>query len=822
MSKFTVWVLVSVVLFLDAKSKFTKGQHNESTTSYLHAETNVTSPPLPACRVTVQNKSAIHLQNSFGVTHPHFARLKLKFKHHRVQSKDDVILPFHWIWTFYDIHNLASYLKWPQDFPVLSFGLLDVKTLPDGHYLVLDVHNDTQCTLTIGDYETTKSIAKALRDFTQKYLVPIRREQPVDYSYWCYLVRPRNKHSGIVQNLRKYTSYPAEIAQYHCCHTSYDLMNRTVMNVDCDMTPKKQSIDSSMVPFVMSLIAFVFFPIFLLRASYSCSECIMDTIKNYSHLQDSINDSQEPFVYLTGKPPISFTTLLTGFCGLGEKFPVALSRFRRFLFVILTPSLIFVRIYVYRIYMYDIVKAFMKHNCPIGFISMLGGFERSRQAFLTALGGPYILLLVFYVAGIFFLVFPRDLNRIFDTGSNRDSEYAQYSPLFFSLHYLEEYSQTQIADKYGYGKAAKVCTASVFMMVNPKFWLFVVKTQSARFLYVYKCLRRRCRVATATGIFLFAILPVSIMNIIEIILTVALYGFPVINFMYIIVRGYTLCLMKLFTSHWLMTKVGKLRVTRGIISFLFSVCFVYYVFSFCTIFTETFIYIGKTLFFSFLSVVVYPSTSFGYLFFGIVFIFYLIKSLTGFGEGYLELLADAVDLCSQMDNDPFRMQVVDGVLMVEDIRCRSIAKLQIQDTIVDLTFDQKQAIQGSCSLKQTRVKLNGHVLGIPQSLFLQLVRNYRPVHVQVALTFLRVFLIIALIATTFSIISTKPLGSNEDISEVMHVVFLMAIGALPKILEVALDNMNHHVKRDVMLRRMKEDISKYWRDRAHPSIRNTL
>lgn len=821
MSNFTVWVLASVVLFLGVKSKFTKGQHKESTTPYLHAETNATSPPLPTCQVTVNKESAMHLQNSFGVSNPHFARLQLKFDGQLVHFKDDVILPFHWIWTYYDIHNLASYLKWPQDFRVLSFGLLDVKTLPDGHYLVLDVHTDTPCTLTIGDYETTKSIAKALRDFTQNFLVPMRREQPVDYSYWCYLVRATNKHSGLVQNLRKYTSYPAEIADYLCCHTSYDLMNRSIMNVDCDMKPKKQSIDSSMVPFVMSLIAFVFFPIFLLRAS-SCVESNMDTIRNYSRLQDSINDNQEPFVYLTGKPPVSFTTLLAGLCGLSEKFPVAVSRFRRFLFVILTPSLILVRIYVYWIYMYDIVRAFLKHNCPIGFISMLGGFESSRQAFLTALGGPYILLLVFYVAGIFFLVFPRDLNRIIDTGSNKDSDYSQYSPLFFSLHYIEEYSQTQIADSYGYEKAANVCTASVFMVVNPDFWLFVVKTQSARFLYLYKCLRRRCRVATATGIFLFAILPVLILNISEIFLTVALYGLPIINFMSIIVRGYTLCLMKLFTSHWLMTKVGKLRVTRGIISFVFSVCFVYYVFSFCTIFTETFIYIGKTLFFSFLSVVVYPSTSFGYLFFGIVFIFYLIKSLTGFGEGYLELLADAVDLCSQMDDDPFRMQVVDGVLMVDDIRCRSIVKLQVQDTIVDLSFDQKQAIRDSRSLTQTRINLNGHVLGIPQSLFLQLVRNYRPVHVQVALTFLRIFLIIALIATTFSIISTKPLGSNEDISEVMHVVFLMAIGALPKILEVALDNMNHHVKRDVMLRRMKEDISKYWRDRAHPSIRNTL
>ena len=774
---------------------------------------------LPVCEVKLNETSAKYLQKSFIANQPSFAILKLHFRGQHVQFTNDVILPFHWVWTYYDNHNLASYLKWPNDFPILSFGLLDANTLPDGHFIELEIPDSSKCYLKIGEMNSTLSIAKALKTLTQDYLQVSKDEDDVDYSYWCYLAEVPNRKNTMSYKLRAYTSYPAEMMRYRCCHTYSDLHNQSVLHVNCSNKQIRQSIESSLMPFFISIVAFVFFPIFLLNASSACVNTNSKERTLYSRLEDIVNEYDEDYIYLDGTPPISFTTLISGCCGLANKFPMVVSRFRRFLFLLFAPSIVFVKIYVYNEYMHDMIMALLKHDCPVGFVAMIGGFEKSKQVFLTAFGGPYIVLCAFYVAGIFFIILPNNLAEIFDTGSSFRFEQLRYTTLSLGLKSIERYSFSKISNKQGYAKAASLCTAGVFMVLNPSFWCFVLHCQYRRLVLIRTSLCHHLN-QWVGWVFFIIILPfVVVLGVCEGVLLLIVYGFPIIAFIKIYVRGLTISLMRLFSTNYLMTRLGKWK--RLFIALLVGVSFALYVFSFCTIFTETFVYIAKTIFFSFLSVIVYPSTSFGYLFFGIVLLFYIVKSVAGFGDVYLQLLANAVDICTQLDEDPSRVHFVDDLLLVDGTKTKSINKVQIQGTVIELSYDQRKKIREYNSETRPRLRYKEHMLGIPKDLFDQLVREYRPVHKQIIITCIRVFLIVLLIIVTFSIISHKPLGSNKDISEVMHVVFLMAVGALPKILEIALENRNHSVIREIQSRTMKSDIVKYFQQKSNVTEDNT-
>jgi hypothetical protein len=227
----------------------------------------------------------------------------------------------------------------------------------------------------------------------------------------------------------------------------------------------------------------------------------------------------------------------------------------------------------------------------------------------------------------------------------------------------------------------------------------------------------------------------------------------------------------------------------------------------------SFAFLAEVFVFSFISIIIFPSTSFGYLFFGGVFLYYIYKMLTVIGENYLELLADAVDVSSQMDHDMLRNNVVDNTLIIDDLAGCQITKLQIRDKIINLTDDQCQAMSEVCGAHPPKVSYRKNVAGIPRDLFNILVNKLLPVHIQITQALLKIFLILALIAVSISIIVARPYGPSEGISEVIHVVFIVVVGALPKLLEVALENKNHGVRKDIHLREIRSLISKYWSER---------
>jgi hypothetical protein len=163
-----------------------------------------------------------------------------------------------------------------------------------------------------------------------------------------------------------------------------------------------------------------------------------------------------------------------------------------------------------------------------------------------------------------------------------------------------------------------------------------------------------------------------------------------------------------------------------------------------------------------------------------------------------------------MENDIFRNQIIDNTLIIDDSVPYEITKIQINECIISLSSDQRHVLREADCDKGPKVIYKKHMTGIPNDLFQILVKKYLPLHVQITHAFLKISLILVLIYLTISMVDRKPYSQTEGISEMMHVIFIIVVGSLPRVLEVALDNSNHHIRKEIKLRKIRATINKYW------------
>lgn len=818
-------LLLKAALLYSTLCRFQNGSANMSVNAGILRKTFFVGRETHRCEMSINVTSARYLKNTIEVFDPNFARLEFRFRYqHPVQQPyilepstshtDEAIRPYDWVWTYDSPDSFFPYLKWPVDFPILSFGLLDAKTLKTKLYFVFEI-KDPNCRVTIGNRQSIISIALALRNFTKDYLVEIDPEY--SFSYWCYLSEIPGVKETLGYKFGIYFAYPVEFARYNCCKTIMSKVKNSSMSILCLPNQVKKMWQGTIIPYILGLVAFAYFPIVI----FSASARLKSIGRKRKHIpllaaSDDMNGEnglEEEFTILDGNPPISIMTLIGGLCGLFEKYPGTVSRFRRLIFVLFGPCLIFCQLYVYYCFEYVTTIDLIDHGCPLGYLSMLAGFEKSKNNFLPILGGPYVLLLVFYVAGFIFLIVPSSPDGIVFDGTLQYSSFEEMSILVLHTETIEKYSHLTIQTlTCGYKRAAAFNKAMFYALLNPKFWVNAVNITFSRFKLIYTT----CTSVCSKIIVCLFLLPVYILVcVIELCLTILYYGVPVVNGICIILTGYLVLMSKFLRrksdkSDRLFWMIFNNLAVKGLLAVILTFLLIYYMFSFCTIFICSFSFLAEVLVFSFISVIVYPATSFGYLFFGIVFLYYIFKTFQAFGDGYNELLADAVEVSSLIENDMYRNQIVDGTVIIDDTVSFEITKLQIRNKIINLSTDQRQAIRDTCTLQKPKVVYVNQAAGIPRDLFDILVKKYLPVHIQITHALLKIFLILALIYVTISIVVVQPYGSREGLSEMMHVVFIVAVGALPRVLEVALDNINHRVRKEIHLREVRETINQYW------------
>ena len=733
------------------------------------------------CNMTVHKGSSQFFKYEVEAWNPNFANLKLNFiGNYPVNRTEDIILPMRWFWTYYSPDGYFPYLKWPVDFSVLSLSLLNARSIPVPVFIDLEVHTPN-CTIVMGQRNTTLAIAKALRKMTEDYLMTIT-PRSYSYSYYCYLAERPGERDSWDYFLGVYIGFPSDFEGYNCCRTDIEKTKKSNnLRINCLNYQIKKMYQCTVIPFIISLIVFAYFPVFLTSVSSKW-------VKLDSNMADNTLD--EDWVYLSGSSPLTFTSMLCGLCGLSKKHPNFVSRLRRFLFILTAPCVIYIQLIVYRDN--ELVKAFIHHGSPMAYISMLGGFEKSRKLFLPVLGGPFILLAIFYVGSFVFIFLPQSLNSIMENGISRaDNPYTnELNLLALSDKNVEELSAIPVCKHYGYARLANRCKAGFFMILNTDFWRYLLSVQIERFVIIRRYIQVRSgrkRLLIYITVIPFLLTFYVIGCAVESIFSICLYGIPLFSFIMYVVRSYMKSIMAIFhcgneTGDSVESNMRYCRfhkLIRTILTVFVALFFVYFIFSLCTIFCASLSFLAQIMVFSFLAVIVYPAYSFGYLFFGLAFFYYFCKLLQGFGEVYFELLHDAVEISDCLDAN-----------------------------------DGDQKAQEDTAVTQTqKMRYRNYKMGIPRDLFDLLVRKYRPVHIQVVKSLMRLVLILSLIIVTITIVLQGSYQQKAAISEVIHVIFIVGIGALPRILELAVSTMNESVKKDIEIRKMTCFIEQYWRDR---------
>ncbi|KAL3848529.1 hypothetical protein ACJMK2_019380 [Sinanodonta woodiana] len=756
---------------------------------------NVTQSNYSECIMQVEPFTGIYLQHWIGVIRPHFAHYTLIFNNTPViHALPTVIRPLRWVWTYHPPKCVIPYLNWPVDFSILSFGLLCAKCLDRQVFIHINV-TPSNCTIALGQHNASCAIATALNNMTQQYLAPTHKSY--NYSSWCYMVEIPGVRDTLAYTLALYFNYPLDFMRYKCCRSKFDYYTESI-HVYCPEETKQKWRTSTLGPYAIGLVLLCYCPLILCYWGDTMA-AIGQKIPHDNSYEDLDDSDRKQWVYLDGRAPVSMTTLTCGLCGLSWKYPIAVSRLRRALFILFSPSLIFLQCLIYSIYQGDLTSDLIDHGVPMGFLSMLGGMEKSKRLFVPMLGGPYCLLFMYYITGFIFLLIPRSLGELVEKGS-LDSKFAGLSPLVLGTKRIEEISMVPVNLYHGYKRLSRLILARFYLVIIPRFWFEAVLIVWFRFKRHLDFLLKHFPKPIVITL-CFVIVPLYlILGSLEVFFCLIYYSIPIIWFGLVVISGFvsraTSCIetrspLNLPPSGRLILRLAMYTIIGPLLLCLMHAFFAIYLASFSIV--------GETIIFLFYALVLFPSSSFGYMFFGGALLYYIWKLLKGIGDVYYELLSDLVEICTNLDLDHNISKLHNSTVMIEAPPGSTVTALRVNDITIHLTEQQRNIIHNrSHASVKTYVRYANHIPGISRRLFTFIVRKCKPVHITIFQAIFRIALIVLLVFGTIKL-SMNSQGMSSEISEVMHVLFIVVIGALPRVLEITLSHTDKAVHKEIHL-----------------------
>jgi hypothetical protein len=811
------------------------------------------------CSIKVLPHSAKFLAREI-LRHKHyFADLELIFNNGEFTYKSlpNVIQPGRWVWTYNSSDTPFAYLSWPPNFSTLSIGLLDKHTIRA--YLKLRVKPDN-CSLIQGQPSSDRAVGNAMRKVMIKYLIPVNSDYkfllPANDEYntssWCYLTTVAGLNTTVWYEFGVYMGLYVRGLKYTCCHLK--LINRGVdtRSLQCNQVPEMWD-ECSDATFAIGFILFAFSPLILMNLMITSAITEPGTHNTRSRARaggtlpssgeyEEIPSSSESdcedseCVYMDGNSPITVSTLICGFCGLSGAVPQAASRIRRFLFVLLCPVLVYINVCVLHLIpgQYQLAVDKVVHGIPTGLESVVAGYEVSRHMFMPVIGGPYVFVALYHVAGLIIVVWPPDLGFVLASGVHTQINSAVGSPLTLSPQTLEELSLVQYTTHAGYRKVFSFMWAQLYALLNPQFWKLAIKLQIQRGRVLLSPRRRNCKSRASRVLpkllwFIFAIPNIIIYIvycILEMICCLAYYGIPLISFMTIATKGFTRVLLDVLPSQPVApanTNINKcmhmavqvrVYLIRAVTCFLFLLLFYAWCFCLMIILQFSFNYMAVTVIYVFLAALVYPGYSVGYIFFSLTFLYYIWKVLTAIGVGYLKLLSDVVDVSLSLSREPLCQVDNNNKVVVTNIHTDGIHMLRLNNVDIDLTDEQITKLARGDSYKTKQYRYVHYNIenrpGIQRELFLYAVRKHKPVHIQVFMACLHITLIAALLTFSENILSHFASTSDKHVDGVMQVLALAVVGFLPRVIAIVFFHADDEFQHADLRRQLQNTLAVYW------------
>ncbi|XP_060598999.1 uncharacterized protein LOC132752661 isoform X2 [Ruditapes philippinarum] len=634
-----------------------------------------------------------------------------------------------WVWTFYGKEGGLEILNWPIEFRIWSLGLLSNYVISDPMKMVLEPVSGNCSNLQVGQTESDYAISNALSKLTVEMLDFSQKYGP---SFYCYKSRVYIEPHFIYM-LCKHIICPIEAVKYSCNHYYY---NTTLQKRIVSYTEEEFRYDpvNWVLPTLVSIILFGFCPVFILYILHALAD------EGRGHLKGVIQNVEQ----FTGENTIStmdrlvllddnhHVTLLKTLClpmktcgtimytKVSNSFQIILKRFWRIFLPCLSLGFIGLQVLLDYFYLNSYVSTSVQKGVPMGFRSMLAGYKESKINFMPYLGGPFVAVGAYVLITCVLLVIPNSVSDFLLKGLQHNYSDETYSPLCLQLRSIEMYGSFSIRRRHGYFKIYSVLLAQFFMLINIKFWKHVLNVQYDRWKTWFSS--KVC----------LPLIPVfAMVCIIEIVLCIALYGYPINSFALIIIKAY---------CGRLWATVGNGKISSRIVIFLLSIILIisvtYFLFMFATIFFDACLFITRVVVFTFTGIVVYPKVSYGYLIFTFTVIYYIWQSIQEFSFVYQRLLKDTVITC--------------------------------------------EALQRANDTEKLVVK-SGDYKAIKESLFEHVIENHSPRRMQVFLSVLKVGVIITILGLSINTLAET--DGFRELHVVMHVGTALFVCALPQIMK---------------------------------------
>ncbi|XP_052815755.1 uncharacterized protein LOC128242578 [Mya arenaria] len=608
-----------------------------------------------------------------------------------------------------------------------------------------------------------------------------------------------------------YLKYPAPYIRYRCCEYRYNFFNSSYQPIKCNFFISDLNL-CTIDPYILGVIILLYFPIVLFRvcAFISKGDQIVARDLEMHPVVDSNNYEIDDWIYLDGTSPITISnTLSYPLRDFRKHHPVAMSRLRRFLCTLVTPCFIYLEMFMFKdgyitghtnnitIYVNDMVNA----GVPVGFLSLFGDKHKRMDNFVPALGGPVGVMTLYFSLAFVLIVLPRSLKQIVENGLPSHSD---GFPLLIGFEEILSFSSSSTVLEPGYERASVICRNSVYMVFSERFWRRVLRIQRQRF----KCHgihSNRCvQICLTCIIFIFKL----IFCIFEALCCFVFYVIPFFMFSLIMIKGAVRTIME--TRHSFKRRFQFLNrtVIWIIVTLIISLTFVLFTYCLCLVFLESFVLISQIAIYCFIALVLFPTISFGYLFFFTAFVYYIAHLVQRFGDGYSHLLEDAIKLSIELDTKEHRTFIKDSTLYVPSVS-QSIKTVIIHDCTIEVPVNAQMEIQLRRSTLP-KVKCKGLAHGIPKELFERIVNSKRPIYVKLLNLVFHFALIMTLITVSIRLTSQFNSEFTSDESEMLHIVFTVVVGVIPRVVEMFLKGGSDAGKKQIERGEIERIIHEYW------------
>ncbi|XP_045192349.2 uncharacterized protein LOC123548836 [Mercenaria mercenaria] len=334
------------------------------------------------CNISIAKRSIEYFQSKLLTNEPHFVQFRIRLpRDTKHTSSEDVFQGGRWYWTYNTSAGPFPFLSWNLDYGLLTYGLLDVKTI---HIPYVDLNVTSGCSIKYGTDLTSFQITKALVSLVSF------KEVKHDYikyreSYFCYLVINKNLLGTLRYYAAQYLIYPCSYIRYKCCTVNYNYTSQELYHScpEGKIPGIHTWTQTSHVPFILGILLVAFCPITMFK--FFAWTAKRDRVVGNDFEQDPENsvegfeliEEEENWIYADGiKSPLTFYDLFSfDVLGLYNEYPILTSRLRRLLCLMFAPLIIYIQIAWYSrgLGVWDdddkiTVNALVEVGTPMGFL----------------------------------------------------------------------------------------------------------------------------------------------------------------------------------------------------------------------------------------------------------------------------------------------------------------------------------------------------------------------------------------------------------------------------------------------------------------------